>query len=62
MNFLVFEGIPETKELKEMMPAILSQVGPEYFEMEREPENHTYPYKILGLCHHVDDLCIKQAY
>ena len=31
-NLLVVSGNPDTKELKEMMPEILKQVGPQQYE------------------------------
>jgi len=31
-NLLVVTGTPETKELKEMMPDILKQVGPQQYQ------------------------------
>jgi hypothetical protein len=31
-NLMVVTGIPETKELKDMMPEILKQVGPQQYQ------------------------------
>lgn len=46
-NLLVVAGAPETKELKDMMPDILKQVGPKQYQflksqmgaMDSKPEN-----------------------
>ena len=35
-NLLVVAGVPETKELKDMMPDILKQVGPKQYQFLKE--------------------------
>lgn len=42
-NLLVVTGNPETKELKDMMPEILKQVGPQQFAFLKEMVKNVIP-------------------
>jgi len=42
-NLLVVTGNPETKELKDMMPEILKQVGPQQFSFLKDMVKNIIP-------------------
>jgi nascent polypeptide-associated complex subunit beta len=47
-NLLVVTGNPETKELKDMMPEILKQVGPQQYQFLKDAIKNIIPESKAG--------------